>query len=263
MSPTDQIAVTFSNEPTAWTRLLVFLGPYDLRIYVGDDCYVDIGAGSLDAMERISALHAPANYSGCVGSVGRFCEFAISAEIMGRAEHDHDLPMNISFGLLRDLSRATTDIGMKPLVPFDIGNGVILSSGSKVLPGVKVGDGAVVGAGAIVTRKIAPMTIVAGVPAKALRQRPSFQPWWNFAYDYLLELSDRVQTVAMTDGQHRWRPERPRFVLRMTGAHQYSIEGFTSPNGVRPLAEAPASVVAYIVQAFSPGDSYVVPDCWA
>jgi acetyltransferase-like isoleucine patch superfamily enzyme len=40
-----------------------------------------------------------------------------------------------------------------------------------VLPGVEIGEGAVVAAGAIVTRNVAPFTIVAGVPARAVGER--------------------------------------------------------------------------------------------
>ena len=45
----------------------------------------------------------------------------------------------------------------------DVGVGAIL------LPGVTVGRGAVVGAGAVVTRDVAPFTVVAGVPARPIR----------------------------------------------------------------------------------------------
>ena len=53
--------------------------------------------------------------------------------------------------------------------PVRIGRGVWIAAGATVLQGVTVGDDAVVAAGAVVTRDVAPRTLVAGVPARALR----------------------------------------------------------------------------------------------
>jgi maltose O-acetyltransferase len=44
---------------------------------------------------------------------------------------------------------------------------------STVLPGVRIGRGAVVAAGSVVTKDVAPMAIVAGVPAKKIGERRS------------------------------------------------------------------------------------------
>ena len=52
-----------------------------------------------------------------------------------------------------------------------IGNDVWLGAYVILLPGVTVGDGAVIAAGSVVTKDVAPFTIVAGVPAKAIGQR--------------------------------------------------------------------------------------------
>jgi acetyltransferase-like isoleucine patch superfamily enzyme len=49
-----------------------------------------------------------------------------------------------------------------------IADDVWLGAGCRVLDGVVIGRGAVVGAGAVVTKDVAPMAIVAGVPARKI-----------------------------------------------------------------------------------------------
>jgi acetyltransferase-like isoleucine patch superfamily enzyme len=53
-----------------------------------------------------------------------------------------------------------------------IGDRAWLSFRSTILPGVTVGEGAVVAAGAVVTKDVPPFTIVAGVPAVPVGERP-------------------------------------------------------------------------------------------
>lgn len=48
---------------------------------------------------------------------------------------------------------------------------VSIGSRATVLPGVKIGTGAVVAAGAVVTKNVAPYTIVGGVPARQIGTR--------------------------------------------------------------------------------------------
>jgi UDP-2-acetamido-3-amino-2,3-dideoxy-glucuronate N-acetyltransferase len=48
--------------------------------------------------------------------------------------------------------------------------GASLGANCTILPGVTIGEGAMVGAGAVVTKDVPPHTVVAGNPAKILRQ---------------------------------------------------------------------------------------------
>ncbi len=53
--------------------------------------------------------------------------------------------------------------------PIHIEDQVWLGANVTVLPGVTIGKGAIVAAGAVVTKDVAPMTIVGGVPAKFIK----------------------------------------------------------------------------------------------
>jgi acetyltransferase-like isoleucine patch superfamily enzyme len=55
--------------------------------------------------------------------------------------------------------------------PVTIEDYVWIGARAIILPGVTVGRGAVVAAGSIVTKNVAPMTVVAGVPARAVAVR--------------------------------------------------------------------------------------------
>ncbi|WP_147127506.1 DapH/DapD/GlmU-related protein [Shimia ponticola] len=72
-----------------------------------------------------------------------------------------------------------------------IGRDTWIGAGAMIKPEVTLGDGAVVAAGAVVTKDVAPYTIVAGTPAKVLRLR---QPpeiaerlialaWWDWSHE--------------------------------------------------------------------------------
>jgi acetyltransferase-like isoleucine patch superfamily enzyme len=54
--------------------------------------------------------------------------------------------------------------------PVTIGADVLISCHSVVLAGVTIGDGAIVGAGSVVTKDVPPWTVVAGNPARIIRE---------------------------------------------------------------------------------------------
>ncbi len=84
-----------------------------------------------------------------------------------------------------------------------IGHDVWIGHSAIVLPGVTIGTGAAIGAGAVVTKDVAPFTVVAGVPAKVIRRRVSEETeaalmriqWWNWSREQLKKTLGDFRTL--------------------------------------------------------------------
>ena len=52
-----------------------------------------------------------------------------------------------------------------------IGDGVWIGMRAMIMPGIKIGEGAVIASGAVVTKDVAPYSVVGGNPAKVIKNR--------------------------------------------------------------------------------------------
>lgn len=71
-------------------------------------------------------------------------------------------------GLPREVPIMHTNLEIRPV---RIGAGADIGVNAIILPGVTIGTGAIVGAGAVVIDDVMPFSIVAGVPARFIRER--------------------------------------------------------------------------------------------
>lgn len=66
------------------------------------------------------------------------------------------------------------ECGYTKIAPVHIGDNVFIGAGSIIMPGVTIGDDVVVGAGSVVTRDVEPGSVVAGNPAKKIKNYVDF-----------------------------------------------------------------------------------------
>jgi len=107
--------------------------------------------------------------------IGKFCAIAAQVRI-GAPNHPMERPSQHRFTYcpeyyFDDAQRDGEFFEQRRSDLVVIGNDVWIGHGAIVLPGVTVGDGAVLAAGAVVSRDVAPYTVVGGIPARMIRER--------------------------------------------------------------------------------------------
>lgn len=167
--------------------------------------YVEIGRGSRVAHSVIGDYSYCDRYADIANAdVGKFANIAAFTRI-GATDHPlhtaschHFLYRSDDYWDDADRDQAFFDHRRSRRAM--IGHDTWIGAGAMVKPQVTLGHGAVVAAGAVVTRDVPPYTIVAGTPAKPLRDR---QP---------REVAERLIALAWWDWDHtRLRAALPDF----------------------------------------------------
>lgn len=210
--------------PTKSLRSL--FGHCQLRVFVADNSYVDIGRFSSSAIDRLRMYKNLAT-TGCLARIGDFCEFA-NAEILLGGEHSNNQVVNQvlsgcpSFQML--LERNGFDTRHKSKGILNIGHGVIVGHGAKILSGVNVGAGSVVAAGAVVVKDVPEFTVAAGVPARVIKDREvdkdACRNYWEMNLPQIFTLTTG-KTIPDKDGPYK---RDCRLVIRMASENE-SEEG--------------------------------------
>lgn len=129
--------------------------------------------------------------------IGKICSIARQTTI-GVSSHDHQLVtthpfiLEPSYGIIRSRKQETQKA--RPVIGHDVWIGM----NSMVHRGVTIGTGAVIAADAVVTKDVAPYSIVGGNPARHIKFRFSeniveallASEWWNWEDEKLMATAE-------------------------------------------------------------------------
>jgi acetyltransferase-like isoleucine patch superfamily enzyme len=136
-------------------------------IYYG--CMFDVGPAGRVSLGRCCLLTAAVVYCDDSVTIGDHCLISWNVVIMDSYRTPID-PWQRRAALRALPTRADRRPETTATRPVRIGNNVWLGFDTVVLPGVTIGDGSIVGCRSVVAEDVPPYTLVAGNPARVIRQ---------------------------------------------------------------------------------------------
>lgn len=177
-------------------------------IEVGDyTIYNDFVNNPMDFEKNNVLYHYPVNNDRLV--IGKFCSIACGAKfIFNCANHTLKSLSTYTFPLFFEeweLPKSEIASAWDNKGDIVIGNDVWIGYDAVIMAGVTIGDGAIIGTRAVVTKDVAPYSIVGGIPAKEIRKR--FAPdvierlsslqWWNWPENKIQKALPAIQSGDM------------------------------------------------------------------
>lgn len=157
--------------PIANQTRLVYLNNIikNSNIIVGDYTYYD-DFDNPENFERNVLYHF--DFIGDKLIIGKFCSIASDVKfIMNGGNHRTDWLTNYPFPVFGEGWETAMPDSWPNKGNTVIGNDVWIGYGATIMPGIQVGDGAVIATHSVVTKNVAPYSVVGGNPAQEIRKR--------------------------------------------------------------------------------------------
>jgi acetyltransferase-like isoleucine patch superfamily enzyme len=130
----------------------------------------------------------------CTVTIGKYSSINSQVEILLSGNHHTEWVTTYPIRMMYELPGAGEDGHPVRKGPVVIGNDVWIGFRVIILSGITIGDGAVVGAGALVTKDVAPYSIVGGNPVTLLKHRFDSAvsdallriAWWDWPHEKVL-----------------------------------------------------------------------------
>jgi acetyltransferase-like isoleucine patch superfamily enzyme len=149
------------------------------NIIIGENCLIQ---GNLVTETEESSINIGNNvFIGggtiidCVRSVTVEDDVLISYQCILADSNNHSISYSIRKNDLADWKQGKHDWSTTKSSQIKISRGAWIGVRTIILKGVKIGEGAVVGAGSVVTQDVPAWTIVAGNPARVIREIPEHE----------------------------------------------------------------------------------------
>jgi len=114
--------------------------------------------------------------------IGRSCLFSYNIYISS-GRHYFDLQPWLPIKDQDAIAAADAGLASVHSRPVSIEDDCWIGINVVIMPGITIGKGSVVGANSVVTRDVAPYTVVAGTPARVIKRRLDFMPPPSLVYD--------------------------------------------------------------------------------
>jgi len=168
--------------------------------WVADNHYLKEDSNSIVGYKTYDNNAIVYRWSDAPLTVGKYCSISYGVKfILDDGKHGYNIVTSYPF-------HSNEIVNVKGI---RIGNDVWIGMDCIILPGITVGNGVTIAAGSVVTKDVPDYSVVAGVPARIIREKCSEEEkllmnkiaWWDWSdemigkrmMDFKLSISDFIQ----------------------------------------------------------------------